>query len=276
MADLQVLDGTGATKWLKEASGDGSSSAPFVPQLSLTTGTATIGVTGIDPSKNTVVAGTGSATIGVVGVDPSKNTVVAGTGSATIGVAGIDPSKNTVVLGTGSATVGVVGIDPSKNTVQILSTDTIQVNIASATGSALGQATMGASVPVAIASDQSAFPITLNAATTGGYSTYSVIWPNNTTGVTIKTAAGELGAYNFGNSDTIDYWAKLYDKATAPTSADTPLLRIYLPNLGGSNLCTIPGVNFTTGLSLRVTGGIADNDTTTVTASKVTGNVNFK
>ncbi len=70
-------------------------------------------------------------------------------------------------------------------------------------------------------------------------------------------------------------FVKFYDKATAPSEADTPVLimpltsNTFFPHtqdlLGGR------GIHFENGLAIRVTGLIAESDTTAIGAGQVLG-----
>jgi hypothetical protein len=104
--------------------------------------------------------------------------------------------------------------------------------------------------------------------------TYRVLWPGNTTGVSIKPAGGQVyGWYLFNNASSIRV-LKLYDKATAPTvGSDTPTQTIVLPANGGANLFSDVGFLFSNGIGIGVTTGIADGDTTAPTANDVTVNL---
>jgi len=63
---------------------------------------------------------------------------------------------------------------------------------------------------------------------------------------------------------------KLYDKATAPAAADTPILTIAI---GASQNFSIPlqGLKVTNGIGFRLVTGSADNDNTAVAANDVVG-----
>jgi len=79
-----------------------------------------------------------------------------------------------------------------------------------------------------------------------------------------------------GNAAAV--FVKLYDKATGPTSADTPVRVIILPGNGavgsGNNYPTV-ATRFNNGLSYRVTGLAADNDATGVAAGEVGVELDF-
>jgi hypothetical protein len=68
-----------------------------------------------------------------------------------------------------------------------------------------------------------------------------------------------------------DCYLKIYDKATAPASTDTPKLTLTVPAGGGVAMDFPQGLSFTAGLGYRMTTGSADNDTGAVAAGDVTG-----
>lgn len=88
--------------------------------------------------------------------------------------------------------------------------------------------------------------------------------------------AGEcrLLASALGNVGT-GAFLKFYDKATAPSEADTPVLTVALAasTFQGQvqDYLAGRGIHFTNGCAIRITGAVADNDTTTIAAGQVTG-----
>ena len=57
-------------------------------------------------------------------------------------------------------------------------------------------------------------------------------------------------------------YLKVYNKATTPTSSDTPVLTIAIPTLHHIDISLpLSGLEFTNGIGLRATTGVADNDT---------------
>ena len=170
-----------------------------------------------------------------------------------------------------------------------------------------GQQTMANSVPVAIASNQSGVPVTgtfwqatqpvslaslpalaagTNAigsvtvarATTGGATPYHYVAAAgaNQDSQSVKGSAGTLYGVQLGNVAAAARFVKLYDKATAPTSADTPVKTLIAPASGGSNV-PIPaqGIAFAAGIAFRVTTGMADNDTGAATAGDVVVDLDY-
>jgi hypothetical protein len=86
-----------------------------------------------------------------------------------------------------------------------------------------------------------------------------------------KTALRAVALFNTAASLR---YVKLYDKAAAPVSTDTPVLRFAVPAAGVSvlNLSVShmdSGVGFESGLGFRITTGAADNDTGAASANDV-------
>lgn len=93
---------------------------------------------------------------------------------------------------------------------------------------------------------------------------------NNSTNV--KGSAATVYGLQASNDDTVPYYVKLYNKATAPTcGSDTPVAGPFeIPaNSSGTNIMFgTPGMSFGTGLGYCVTKGITDADNTSLVANK--------
>lgn len=92
-----------------------------------------------------------------------------------------------------------------------------------------------------------------------------------TTGAVVRASAGEVIWYHVTNTDASAMaYLKLYNKATAPTSGDTPIYTIGLPpralvafSLGR------PLGGFTAGIGVRASLNAADADNTAPTSAVV-------
>lgn len=76
------------------------------------------------------------------------------------------------------------------------------------------------------------------------------------------------------NLNDAPVYVKWYDKATAPTSSDTPVLVQGVPSqatatLGAGSNLGAEGIVFQLGIGFRIVKGIANNDATSVDASEV-------
>lgn len=93
--------------------------------------------------------------------------------------------------------------------------------------------------------------------------------------VLILTGTSGLQAFYATNTGATVAFVKLYSKATAPTSSDVPAMILPVPAAvaGVAGVCTLPigfsGFRFALGLGIRITGAVADNDTTAVAAGQV-------
>ena len=125
--------------------------------------------------------------------------------------------------------------------------------------------------------------VTVATLTTGGCDLYSRISTNDENSAAVKASAGTVyGIQCFNKSATVPAYLKLYNKATGPSEADTPVQRLMIPaaasNLGAGHAIPIPpqGWAFGTGIGIRVVAGIADNDDTAIAAAEVLVNIQYK
>ena len=97
-----------------------------------------------------------------------------------------------------------------------------------------------------------------------------------TVGTVAKASAGKLQGYYFANQHaSARRYLKLYNKATAPLSTDTPLLTLPLPFDSAGHVPFPGGIEFTLGIGYRATTGIADSDTGAPGANEVVLNLFF-
>lgn len=96
-----------------------------------------------------------------------------------------------------------------------------------------------------------------------------------TTGSVVKAFKGGVFEITVSNANAAARFLKLYDKATAPTAADTPIRTYYLPPLSLTPIPTPDGINFELGISLRASTGVADSDNTAPTANDVIVNIGY-
>lgn len=113
-------------------------------------------------------------------------------------------------------------------------------------------------------------------ATTGGLSIHRNIDAGVTATTQIaKASAGQLYGYFISNNAATARFVKVYNKATAPTEADTPVLTFQLPAASSANVSHPNGVAFSTGISYRASTGRADNDTGATTTGDVIVNLYY-
>lgn len=109
----------------------------------------------------------------------------------------------------------------------------------------------------------------------------STIAANNVTPIVLKATAGTVYSVDaFNNGGAIAY-AKLYNAATATCGSGTPMARYMIPfgassSGGGFNVSNINGDAYGVGIVMCITGGIADNDTSSPAAGTYIVNVHLK
>ncbi len=93
----------------------------------------------------------------------------------------------------------------------------------------------------------------------------------DTVGVVVKGGPGKLCGWFISNANAATRFVKFYNKATAPATngSDTPLLTLAIPAGSAANVSFESGIAFTVGIGLRITTGVADNDTGAPAASEV-------
>ena len=119
---------------------------------------------------------------------------------------------------------------------------------------------------------QKTYNVAVNKGGASIYRSLSVI----ATGAVIKATPGQIYSIHAINVNAAVRYLKIYNKATAPTEADTPLLTIHLPAADSRELLFPIGIEFLAGISIRATTELADNGTTAPTASETIVNITYK
>lgn len=103
---------------------------------------------------------------------------------------------------------------------------------------------------------------------------------SSNTATSVKGSAGQLYGIYVSNTNASARWLKFYNTSSTPTAGSgTPVLRLLIPgNTSGvagafefSN-----GVAFSSGIGFTITGAVADNDTTAISANEVIVNILYK
>lgn len=93
-------------------------------------------------------------------------------------------------------------------------------------------------------------------------------------GVVVASAPRKIRYFYVYNTAVTEVYLKVYDKATAPTNADTPIHTFPIPARAGAVLNAVSSETpFEDGIGLRATTGIADNDTGAPAANQVIVNL---
>jgi hypothetical protein len=202
-----------------------------------------------------------------------------------IATAGFAASDTTIAVGAvvsgGSSGPGGGSLScPTCATDVVLGTDTYTEATSTAPGLFIRRDTLTSPVGTtneftpAPLSAEGALWTTLSATTNGGCTPNSSISTAAVMETAIKATAGQLYELVITNIDATPVYAKLYNDTAANTDeTDTPVGRYGVPGtsaVGGIAATRIAvGMAFSTAITLRVTTGIADNDTGALSANEV-------
>ncbi|VTS03504.1 Uncharacterized protein OS=Sorangium cellulosum So0157-2 GN=SCE1572_38740 PE=4 SV=1 [Gemmata massiliana] len=173
------------------------------------------------------------------------------------------------------ATVTTVG------TVTTLTTCATVTNLAQLGGQAIAMGTgarTAGTQRVTIATDD-VVPAQAIAGTSGGTTPYSFLSTAAVQAAVVKASAGQVYGLRFFNKGAAPVYVRLYNQTTTPGTSDTPNYRCMVPGntaVGGFVDTIPPGITFGTGIGIRVTAGVADNDATALPVNDVMGNVLYK
>lgn len=255
----------------------------------------------------TVSAGGALKVDGSAATQPISGTVTANAGTGTFNVAcaacALETGGNLATTATNTGTIAgaVTSSVMQSNTKQVNGVTTLtgagatgtgaqRVTVAQDTttiaGSAPGTAGSASANVVTVQGVASMTPVQITqvATSTMGVSTKSIQVANNTTSVAVDASAGTLLAVRvFNNSGTIAY-AKFYNASQGSTTcgSGTPILREMIPANSSGGSGAIPvfgggyGVAFGTAITVCVTTGFGDSDTTAPAASTYIVEADYK
>lgn len=280
-SSLSSIDGkitavnTGAVTVAASALPSGAATAAKQPALG-TAGTASAdvitiqGKTGMTPvvvDSSTLAT---SAQVGEVQASPTANTVLDRLKAIKTS---IDAS-----LPAGSNLLGKVGIDQTTpGTTNAVAATNLPTTVDTNSGNK-----SASTLRTVIATDQPNLTTPANrfiqpTATDNSLLKNKLICAATTNATSVKGSAGKIYHMEVTNSDTIGYFFKLYNKASAPTvGTDVPVATYFVPPSGGFILPKPLGSPFTTGIAFATTLLGTDADTTAVTtANKLITNVEY-
>ncbi len=96
-----------------------------------------------------------------------------------------------------------------------------------------------------------------------------------TTGQVANATGAFLTGCIVSNVNATARYLKIYNKATAATGSDTPVMTILIPATSVVNLGDIE-IPFSNGIGVRATTGVADNDTGAPSANDIIAHVLYR
>lgn len=95
-------------------------------------------------------------------------------------------------------------------------------------------------------------------------------------GSVIKNSAGVLTGFDFSSTQAAKQYIKFYDKATTPTASDPVKYTLTVESAFPSRFALPGEIQFTSGIAIRATKNLADNDNTAPAASSIYGSVFYQ
>jgi hypothetical protein len=133
-----------------------------------------------------------------------------------------------------------------------------------------------ATLPALAAGSATIGNVGVAATTSGGATPYHYVSAGsaNQDAQQIKSSAGQVYSISASNGSASTRYLKVYNVA-APTSASTPIGSYILPAGGGNNVPLPMPLACSTAIAIRITTGLADNDTGAASAGDVSVNIGY-
>jgi hypothetical protein len=110
---------------------------------------------------------------------------------------------------------------------------------------------------------------------TGAASIRHIISTASTNATIVKASAGRVIGYCLSNLSASYKFVKLHNQTTSPTAGSGVVKTIAIPPNGNVTFNCAGGIGFSTGITLTIVNGSADNDTTPVAVGDVVGDLFF-
>lgn len=120
---------------------------------------------------------------------------------------------------------------------------------------------------------------TLEAAAIGGWDAYSAISTSAVLTAQIKGSAGRIRKITAFNVNAAARFVRIYNQTGAPASTDAANIvwRGIIPgNTAGAGFTVELDIQCSTGIGIRASAAVADNDTTVLAANELFFNVTYK
>lgn len=107
----------------------------------------------------------------------------------------------------------------------------------------------------------------------GGLEVHRIISAATTNLAFVKQGGGSVYGINLHNKASVPAYLRIFDKASAPVDADTPLVTLTIPAVGSLAMELPIGLRFKLGLGFNITAAAADADATAIVAGDVVGGI---
>lgn len=113
-------------------------------------------------------------------------------------------------------------------------------------------------------------------ATTGGFVSFHLSSAATTNATVIKSSPGQVFGWYIYNSNASARKVTFHNTATTPTAGANVFYTLVIPGSSGANILNPIGIEFSTGIAITTTTGLADNDTAAVAANELNINIFYK
>tara|TARA_R110001592_G_scaffold45643_3_gene145847 strand:+ start:9374 stop:9793 length:420 start_codon:yes stop_codon:yes gene_type:complete len=107
----------------------------------------------------------------------------------------------------------------------------------------------------------------------GGLEVHKIISAASTNLGFVKKDGGSVYGINLHNKASVPAYLRIFDKASAPVDADTPLVTLTIPAVGTLDMELPIGLRFRLGLGFNITADPTDADATAIVAKDVVGGI---
>ena len=107
----------------------------------------------------------------------------------------------------------------------------------------------------------------------GGLEAHAVISTATTNLGFIKQGSGSVYGINLHNKASAPAYLRIFDKASAPVDADTPLVTLTIPAVGSLAMELPIGLRFKVGLGFNITAAATNGNATAIVAEDVVGGI---
>jgi len=105
---------------------------------------------------------------------------------------------------------------------------------------------------------------------------YHLVSAASTNPSVIKASGGTVNGWYIYNSNGSARKVAFHNIATTPTAGSGVVYSLVIPPLSAANVSLPDGINFTIGISITTTTGLADSDATAVASNDLIINIFYK
>jgi len=118
--------------------------------------------------------------------------------------------------------------------------------------------------------------VNIDAATSGGLTTYHLVSAASTNATSVKGSAGQVFGWYIYNSNAAARKVTFHNASGTPTAGASVFFSLVIPALSGANVFNEIGIPFSSGIGITTVTGLADSDSTGVALNDLVINIFYK